>query len=342
VSIYSESLAPVPEIACELSELGDCIHSHGGPFVIKGLVSHWPAADAKRDPDAFISYLERFATARPVTSFRLPADEEGRIGYSPDLTGFNFKQDRRPLNLLLADLRRLSAKETQEDGVYLGSTNIDHWLPGFRQENPLIELDAWYPLASLWLGTRSCVSAHFDFPNNLACVVYGERQFTLFPPEAISNLYVGPLDWTPAGQPISLARTDCPEDPRFPRFKNALNKALRANLEPGDAIYIPSLWWHEILAPSALNGLVNFWWRSNQSHFGAPLSALQHLTFALRSIPEKERQRWRPIIEHYIFGSDEETIAHLPPQARGILDNPTSEEAMRFRTFLSKQLNPGD
>ena len=35
-------------------------------------------------------------------------------------------------------------------------------------------------------------------------MVAGRRRFTLFPPEQVANLYIGPLDLTPAGQPVSL------------------------------------------------------------------------------------------------------------------------------------------
>ena len=37
---------------------------------------------------------------------------------------------------------------------------------------------------------------HFDFPSNLATVIVGERQFTLYPPDMIGNLYVGPMERT--------------------------------------------------------------------------------------------------------------------------------------------------
>ena len=342
MSVQSIPIQGVPEISCDLSELQGRIEAQKNePFVIKGLAHDWPVVKADQSPDTAISYLERFASARPVTSLRLQSGEADSIGYSPDFTGFNFEQNRRPFSTLLSELRQIVQGPPSVDGLYLGSTNIDHWLPGFREENSYDLLEDWKPLASLWLGTRSLVAAHFDFPSNLACVVFGKRRFTLFPPEAISNLYVGPLDRTPAGQPISLARTDRADDPRFPRFKDALDSAKQALLQPGDAIYIPSLWWHEIESLSSLNGLINFWWRSNDAHFGAPLAALQHLTLALRSIPEAERQRWRPIIEHYIFGADDTVMSHIPQHARGILDHPNEEEALRFKAYLSAQLNPG-
>ena len=56
----------------------------------------------------------------------------------------------------------------------------------------------------IWLGNRSEVSAHFDLSDNIACVVAGRRRFTLFPPDQVANLYVGPLDHTMAGQPASM------------------------------------------------------------------------------------------------------------------------------------------
>src|SRR6185295_10671014 len=95
---------------------------------------------------------------------------------------------------------------------------------------------------------RTRIAAHHDLPDNLACVVAGRRRFTLFPPEQLNNLYVGPLDFTPAGQPISRVDIDTPDLETYPRFAEALNAARRAELGPGDAVYIPALWWHDVLS----------------------------------------------------------------------------------------------
>ena len=112
----------------------------------------------------------------------------------------------------------------------------------------------------IWIGNRSLVSTHFDLSDNIACVVAGRRRFTLFPPEQLPNLYVGPLDHTMAGQPASMVELNAPDFERFPRFREALAAAVTAELEPGDAIYIPTLWWHQIEALAPFNILVNYWW----------------------------------------------------------------------------------
>jgi hypothetical protein len=46
------------------------------------------------------------------------------------------------------------------------------------------------------------VQTHFDLPSNIACVVGGLRRFTLFPPEQLPNLYVGPLEFNISAQAI--------------------------------------------------------------------------------------------------------------------------------------------
>ena len=54
-------------------------------------------------------------------------------------------------------------------------------------------------LPRIWLGNRITTPAHVDEWNNVGCVVAGRRRFTLFPPEQITNLYIGPLDFAPTG-----------------------------------------------------------------------------------------------------------------------------------------------
>jgi len=111
--------------------------------------------------------------------------------------------------------------------------------------------------ARLWLGNAISTPTHFDESSNIACVAAGERRFTLFSPEQVHNLYVGPIGHAPTGTPISLVDVDAPELARFPKFEHALAAAQSAHLGPGDAIYIPPLWWHHVASRRPVNLLVN-------------------------------------------------------------------------------------
>src|SRR3546814_5587571 len=94
----------------------------------------------------------------------------------------------------------------------------------------------------VWLGNATEVATHFDLSDNFAVVALGRRRFTLFPPGATADLYVGPLNHTLAGQPVSMVDPLAPDRQRYPRYARAEAQALIADLEPGDAIYIPALW----------------------------------------------------------------------------------------------------
>ena len=98
----------------------------------------------------------------------------------------------------------------------------------------------------IWIGNRVKVQTHFDLLDNIACVVGGRRRFTLFPPEQVPNLYIGPLDFTPSGTPMSMVPLTNPDFARYPRFAEALPPRSRRELEPGDALYIPYGWWHHV------------------------------------------------------------------------------------------------
>ena len=126
-------------------------------------------------------------------------------------------------------------------------------------------------LYSIWIGNRTRIAAHQDLPDNLACVAVGHRRFTLFPPDQARNLYPGPFELTPAGPIISMVDFDDPDLERFPGFSEAMAAALVVDLAPGDALYIPYLWWHHVRSLDPLNMLVNFWWapRANAEEYGA-------------------------------------------------------------------------
>jgi hypothetical protein len=159
---------------------------------------------------------------------------------------------------------------------------IDDCMPRFPLENVAPALP---PSARprLWLGNTITTPAHFDESYNLACVVSGARRFTLFPPGQVDNLYIGPLDFAPTPTPISMVNFRDPDYAQHPRFREALQHALVADLLPGDALYIPTLWWHHVQSTGPLNMMVNYWWKNGQAvesagpAFDALLAALKAL-----------------------------------------------------------------
>ena len=235
------------------------------PWVQRGLVADWPMVQAARRSTAdAMAYLKSTWDGERVGMFFAPPETQGRFFYNDTFTGMNFSRETAPLDVVLDALLKM-ADDPQAPAVYVGSTTIDTCLPAFRAANdlPFGERD---PLASIWLGNRSRIAAHFDLPDNLACVVAGRRRFTLFPPEQLANLYVGPLDVTPAGQAISLVDFAKPDLERFPRFAQAMEHAQVVELEPGDAVFIPSMWWHHVESLTPFNVLVNYWWRQSPDY----------------------------------------------------------------------------
>ena len=330
---------PMREIAgLRPADLGPDILASAEPLLLRGLVANWPmVAAARNSPQAAIDYLRRWYVEATVNAMLGAPEIDGRFFYNEALDGFNFQPMRVRLDAVLDELETQLATP-RPPALYVGSTTIDGALPGFRAEND-IDLGARDPLASIWIGNRTRISAHYDLPDNLACIAAGHRRFTLFPPGQQHNLYVGPIDLTPAGQPISLVDFAKPDFARFPRFAQALEHAQVAELEPGDAIFVPSMWWHHVEALDGFNVLVNYWWRQSPDWMDTPNNALMHALMTVRDLPPAQRAAWAELFRHYVFEAGDDTAAHIPPAARGLLA-PLDDNASRMvRSQLLKRLN---
>jgi hypothetical protein len=329
----------IEEIAgLDPQSLSDELLKRTQPAVCRGLVSSWPVARAGRESAAATdAYLRRFYKDATVNAMLGAPDIGGRLFYSDDLAGFNFKSVRIRLDAVLEEIARQSKSE-MPPAIYVGSTTLDTCLPGFRTENDLA-LGNRQPLVSIWLGNRTRIAAHHDLPDNIACVVAGRRRFTLFPPEQLENLYIGPLDFTPAGQAISLVDFARPDFAKFPQFAAALRHAQVAELGPGDAIFIPSMWWHHIESLDTLNVLVNYWWRQSPAFMDSPMNALMLAILTVRDLPPQQLKAWQNLFRHYVFEADERTAAHIAPQARRVLGPLDAEAARELRARLLQRLN---
>ena len=307
----------------------------GQPVVMRGLVADWPATfRGKESPEAICRYLMDRDNGAQVDALMLVPAEKGRIFYNPAMDGFNFLRNRLPLTRIIEQIARYSAFESAP-AVAAQSALIRSCLPRFLDENRMPLLDGVEP--RIWLGNAITVPAHFDDTNNIACVVAGRRRFTLFPPEQIGNLYIGPLDFAPTGAPISLVDFANPDFERFPRFRQAREHALVAELGPGDAIYIPALWWHHVQSLELCNILVNYWWNEAagvSDHPQTGLDCLTHALITLRQLPAPQRAAWAAVFQHYIFGDVEQSTAHIPEGRRGVLDRLSADFIRKRREVL--------
>ncbi|UGQ46936.1 cupin-like domain-containing protein [Massilia endophytica] len=308
------------------------------PLLLRGLVKHWPMVRAGREsPQAADSYLRRFYRDASVVAMLGAPEMQGRFFYNEDLSGFNFSPVRARLDAVLAELRDHYG-DAQPPAIYVGSTTVDTCLPGFREEND-VDLGGRDALMSVWIGNQTRIAAHYDLPDNLACVAVGHRRFTLFPPEQVGNLYVGPLDFTPAGQAISLVDFARPDLEKHPKFAEAMRHAQVAEMRPGDALFIPSMWWHHVEALDRLNVLVNYWWRQSPEHMDTPTNALMHALMSVRDLPKEQRKAWQELFRHYVFEADEDTAGHIPAGARRILAPLNADATRELRAQLLKRMN---
>lgn len=294
------------------------------PKLFKGLVSHWPVVEAgKQSAEALIAYLRKFSCNSDVAMLKLDASHKGRYFYNGDMTAFNFSRQPTTLENFFDQLLA-AQQQTQPDHIYVDSFAIREGLPGFRMENDT-KVPHETPQVKFWISNTTRIAAHYDQPNNLACVVAGKRRFTLFPPDQISNLYPGPYEFTPAGVPISCVDFENVDRQKFPLFEKAEAAGFIADMEPGDALYLPSYWWHQVESLSPYNMLVNYWWQSVPSFIASANVSLQHAMMSIRSLPPEHRAAWKAIFDYYIFGDQDGQYDHIPPESLGILRQATPE-----------------
>jgi hypothetical protein len=312
----------------------------GEPAVLRGLVADWPIVQAgKQGDNGLAQHLRGAAADEPFEAWFGSPEIEGRFGYNEDFSGFNHDRRLATVEQLLDLLLRQRGHE-KPYSMYAGGIPIRRHLPGLVAETavPILHMSR-ATLISLWLGNRTRTAAHWDLPQNLACVVAGRRRFTVFPTGQIANLYVGPLDFTLAGQPISLVDVESPNLERHPRFAEAVKVGQTAELGPGDAFYIPSLWWHAVASLDDLGAMINFWWRDSEPPLMTPLNALYHAAITMKNLPPNELAAWRVMFDHYVFGENGDPVAHLPEQARGILGRRTPELVDRVKKLLIDALS---
>jgi hypothetical protein len=310
----------------------------GQPAVLKGVVAAWPLVQRRNDPPS--SIIEFLRSANPTTQVEWLAGDpqiKGRFFYNEAMTGVNFRRGRGTFGDALSLLSK-ALGASAPPALSLQALPMSVHLPTLDPEHRL-DLPPAGTRATVWIGNALTVATHFDFNDNIACLAAGRRQFVLFPPEEVENLYVGPLEFTPLGVPISLVDVYNPDLARYPRFALAAASAQVAELEAGDAIFIPYMWWHSVRSLAPFNILINYWWNNTRQPVVAPFHCLLHSVIAISNLPSHQRAVWKSFFDHLVFQIHGDPADHIPRERRGLLDKLTPEQVVQFTAVVAQLLN---
>jgi hypothetical protein len=307
------------------------------PAVMRGLLQDWPVVQAGlQSPTSVANYCKQFDTGGTVNAMVGPPQIDGRFFYSDDFQGFNFGSENVSLSTALDTFVSLVG-DPQPPAIALQALHVPDIMPSFLGENTMPLLDSEIA-PRIWISNRSRIAPHFDNNHNIACVVSGTRRFTVFPPDQVGNLYVGPLLRTPGGTPTSVVDLREPDYERFPKFRQALESAQEATLEPGDALYIPILWWHGVESLEPLNILANYWWNDAVSAHHKPFLSLVHCMALMSGLPAVERDVWRAFFDYFAFQADGDPGAHLPSDLRDVMGKLSPEDRDQVIAFVAERL----
>ena len=304
------------------------------PTIFKGLIADWPAVkQAKRSPAELLDYLKVCDNGKPAETFRQMPGGDGKYFYGDDPRAFNFQRAPIPLKMTLDRLRSLIG-QAQAEHIYIQSAPLKDYMPRFKAENPLIVHDAE---PRIWIGNRSVTQTHFDINYNLVCMVGGCKRFVFFPPDQTKNLYMGPLETTVSGVPTSMVSLENPDFDTHPLFREALETAMVADLESGDALYVPYMWWHHVSSTDDVNVQVNYWWNTACAEMGTPMQVLILAMLGLRDLPADQNTAWKAMFDHFVFGQTD-TGAHLAAEVRGLLGDIGPEQREMIRRTIGRNL----
>lgn len=306
------------------------------PVVIRNFAKHWPLVQCSlQSSQHFVDYINQFYTGEKAAMVVAPPAANKRFYYNDAMTDVNFIRGEERVDLFLSRLLELVDKKVYP-AISMQGAVIEDILPNLSREN---SSDFFSPEVTprLWVGNEGIVNTHYDSSDNLACVVAGRRRFVLFPPVQTANLYPGPLNFTPAGAPTSLVDINEPDFDSYPLFKHALAHAYSVELSPGDAIFIPMLWWHHVESLEKVNGLINYWWNGSSALSATSPSVIDSLNIALvamRDLTPKQREAWRCLFDHYLFKQGVDPVAYIPEHQQHVLGELTPEYVEAIKTYF--------
>ncbi|KAJ0163950.1 putative lysine-specific demethylase JMJD5 [Colletotrichum tanaceti] len=194
----------------------------------------------------------------------------------PDASESRFSSFVAPLMLLLkaAEFNKLHEKKIKQ--LYIAQAQLADLPPQLRDDLPVprIVMEAGkgdiYG-SSLWLGLEPTYTPLHRDPNpNLFCQLVGNKVIRLLPPSSGDSLYRRVQTQIQQAGNSRIRTIEMMEG----RERVVMNTAVwgmegpegivEARLSPGDALFIPTGWWHSVKSGNhdgRLNASVNWWFR---------------------------------------------------------------------------------
>jgi hypothetical protein len=259
--------APTP------AQLDRCIAEHR-PAILGGLMRDQPASQAWE-----LSYLRAKLGARPV---KVVTHDRPRLYWDP--------QKGLPLRPMPFEAFAREVFEEASAGYSYLQDDVNSF-PDLKDDYrlPPMIADKGIVRGKFWLSGPGLITPlHYDPVETLHWVVRGTKRFICYRP-GVSRYY--PFPYKSDAPFISQVDPDHPELERFPRFRRA--RPVEFRVEPGEILYLPAYWWHQVYSEAAVNISVNFVWFASRwkslRHFGQALRARRHVARALAAARALQR-----------------------------------------------------
>lgn len=220
----------------------------------------------------------------------------------------------------------LQSREAHRHDIYMAKCSI-HNTPLIQTEaiqtlqNYLNQLGLSHPASTLnlWVGPGGHVEAlHYDPTDGTLIQLHGSKRIILFPPSQTKNLYPFPFyihlkhgmklrSW------FSQVYPDRPDFDAFPKLQEALQHKCEVILHPGEMLYIPMGWWHEVesLGDGMVCSVNRFWrvyptqravlsWQRWRTYLGTACALPSVVTSLVKAAFSRDRaQRWKEILQMF-------------------------------------------
>jgi [protein]-arginine 3-hydroxylase / protease len=229
----------------------------GRPIIITGAMKGWKALSSW-NADYFKSAIGRREVRVQVS----------RTNYFPAIHGTEEPAHIKRLNKRMpfddyADL--ISSENRAADRYYISQELLADKFPALVAD---IQRPAFIDRSlrvknAFWFGQAGNITPlHYDLVYNLSVQVWGRKRFTLFDPAQFPLLYPFPV-YSEVAQ-FSRVNIERPDFIRFPKFQKA--RPVECTLEPGEMLYTPPFWWHQVHSLNTAISL-NMWWKLSWAEY---------------------------------------------------------------------------